>query len=126
MALKDRQTRKKILKQVRKAELSGQRASVLGVAWYTPEQWQALARLVPDRSELDDTYDQWKQSAEETLALLRSEGTVPIPIHLDVAELMAWCEEQGCQPDGEARARYASQLLRRFLAPNPPARRRRF
>jgi hypothetical protein len=125
MSLKDRQTRKRILKQVRKAESSGRGASVLGVAWYTPGQWQALTRVVPDRSKLDDTYDRWKQSAEETLAMLRSEGMVPIPIHLEVGELMAWCEEQGCQPDGAARARYTSELLRRFLTPDPPERRRR-
>ena len=116
MSFKKRWHRKKALKAARNAENGDAGAIAVAIAWYTRAQWQELTRIVPDRSELDDSYEQWQQSAREAVELMRSKGMAPIPIHVKIGDLLAWCEEQGCQPDGAARAQYTRALLRGLLA----------
>jgi hypothetical protein len=85
----------------------------IGLAWFDREQWQRLTEVVPDRSELDDTYDQWERSAKETMKNLRRSGQAVEKVPIRIEELLAWCTLRGVAPDGKARSQFASEILQR-------------
>jgi hypothetical protein len=85
----------------------------VGVAWYTEAEWHQLRHIAADPEELEPTYADWKRVAEAALRHLAAAGVLPEPIDVSVAALQAWCRQQGRPIDGDARAAFASELLRR-------------
>ena len=86
---------------------------IIGVAWFDREQWTRLTQVVPDRSALDDTFEQWERSARNALARMRADGLRAEAVPINVEQLLAWCMLQGLKPDGKARANYAAYLIKR-------------
>ncbi len=88
------------------------RPMAIGMAWFDREQWQRLTEAVENRSELDDTYEQWEKSALEALRTLERQGHRVERVHIDVGALVAWCEAKGLPVNGASRAEYVTFLLR--------------
>jgi hypothetical protein len=86
---------------------------VLGLAWFDREQWQRLTEVVENRSELDDTYEQWIQSARDALRNFERQGQSVEKVHIKVDELVAWCKAKGVPIDGKSRSEYVAFLLRK-------------
>ncbi len=82
-------------------------ATVIGVAWYRPDQWQQLRDVSADRDKLEDTYDKWVEDAERAVQGLRKRGLHVVKVDVDVAELALWCENQKIPVNGEARSKFA-------------------
>lgn len=112
MSFKDRWRAEKARKRARRARRRNPEDTAVGVAWYSRDQWEALTAAVEDRSELDDTYEDWESQAREALAMLRTQGLRPIRVFVDVSELVTWCREQGRPVNAEARSAFVSHLLR--------------
>ncbi len=49
-----------------------QEEMIIAVVWYRPEQWQRVRDIATDADELEASYAQWVQVAEEKLKQLRS------------------------------------------------------
>lgn len=84
----------------------------LGVAWYMPEQWKRLREVSEDRSEIEDTFEEWQVNAEKGIRLMQSQGIIPEKVLLDVEKFLAWCSEKALPPNGESRSEYAAWLMR--------------
>ena len=85
--------------------------ATIGFAWFDEVQWHLLASVVPDRSELDDTFHEWERSALRSLRALEAEGHVVERVHIDVGALCSWCRERNLPVNGAARAEYVATLL---------------
>jgi len=85
--------------------------TVLGIAWYTREQWEKLRKVASDPEKLDDTYEDWKVNAEKALRDYAKLGTITRKVHIDVKELMEWCNSLGLPVDGTARSAFAGEKL---------------
>ena len=83
---------------------------VLRLAWYDEEQWQLLCALVPDRNALDDTYEQWQQSARQAVREIESSGRTVERVSINVLAMSEWCRERKVPLTGPARAEYVAQL----------------
>ena len=83
----------------------------VGVGWYTREEWEKLTTVVPDRSELDDTYEAWKNNAEKAEANLATQGISVARIPVSVDALVHWCKSRRLPVNGAARAEYVSELV---------------
>lgn len=83
---------------------------VLRLAWYDEEQWQLLCALVPDRGELDDTYEQWQQSARQAVREIEFSGHKVERFSVNVLAMSEWCPERKVPLTGSARAEYVAQL----------------
>ena len=86
---------------------------LIGFAWFEREQWQRLTEVVPDRNELDDTFQQWERSAKKAIAELKRRGQQVEKIPIRVDELLAWCTLRGVPPDGKARSEYVVEILQK-------------
>ena len=85
----------------------------LGIAWYRPEQWSRLLEVSEDREDLERTFAEWEQQAEEKLRALRAEGLDIKKVTIEVEELLAWCQNRVLSVDASARSHYVSDLLRK-------------
>jgi hypothetical protein len=85
---------------------------ILGMAWYTEQEWGRLREFAHDREVLDESYGDWLRNAEETLADLRSKGVVIEKVPLDVAKAAQWCSKHGRPFTSSERAALAAELLR--------------
>ena len=96
--------RKKRKRRVRKKV-----QAVFGVAWYKRAQWERLLQIAADRDDLEDTYQEWQETAEEVLRALERPGIVLRKV--DVEELLSWCNAQNRPVDGAARSEFVAEKL---------------
>lgn len=113
MSFKDRWHKEKARKAARKAARREKNAPLVGLGWYSRGQWEALTQVVPNRSDLDDTYEEWEAQATEALQMLSAQGIRAVKVEVDVDELVEWCKNTGRQPNSEARADFVNSLLRK-------------
>lgn len=95
----------------RNQEVKDSDPMVMGVAWYLPDQWDRLLEISADRTELENTYDEWKAVAEENLVNLSRHGYKLRKVHIDVEELLIWCNSQNRAVDGDARTEFTVMKL---------------
>jgi hypothetical protein len=84
---------------------------VVGVAWYRPDQYALLRALATDAACMAATYDKWLAGVTKTMADLKKQGVAARRVDVDVKELVAWCQEEGRELDGAARATFATEKL---------------
>jgi hypothetical protein len=84
---------------------------IVGLAWYSEQEWRRLRELADDVAALDDTYDDWLKQAERVIAELRSNGLVIVKVVLDVEAAAEWCASAGRPFNTAGRAAYAAELL---------------
>jgi hypothetical protein len=85
--------------------------SVVGVAWYEPDQWQQLLDVAVDRDKLEETHDEWVQDAERVIREFQRQGFQVVKVRVKIDELVAWCQRQNISVNGEARSQYAAYKL---------------
>ena len=100
------------MKKRRKQKGRDTGATVMGVAWYKFDQWDRLLEISSDRAELENIYDEWKKVAEENLVNLAQHGYKLCKVHIDVEELLVWCNSQNRAVDGDARTEFTVMKLR--------------
>ena len=99
-----------------------QRKPILGVAWYTSEQWDRLKVLADDPEAMDDTHNDWLQNATGHVRGLKQQGFQVVKVPLDVGEWVAWCKKNGKELNGAARSEFTSQKVsERFETSSPPS-----
>lgn len=89
------------------------RPVAVGVAWFDRRQWKRLTEVAEDRSELDDTYEQWQQNALDAVRTIEREGQRVEMVHIEIESLVSWCKEKGLPVNGKSRAEYVTQIMRR-------------
>jgi hypothetical protein len=104
-------------KRPRQASLSRRPAhnmqppTVLGIAWYRPEQWKQFRAIAADADALHDTYKQWETAATEKLRELRALGYTVQPVMIDLDELARWCRDHHLAIDGAARSQFVADKV---------------
>jgi hypothetical protein len=83
---------------------------VYSFAWFQPEEWNRLKEVVEDPSSLDDTYEEWRASAEKAISEFRATGQKIQKTSIKVSDLLIWCQSKGYKPDSKARAEYTASL----------------
>ena len=86
---------------------------IIGVGWYSPDEWSKLKLVAEDSESLDSNYEEWLAGAEKTLQELRRQpGIRPVKVSVDVQQLQQWCRDHGKRLDGKARAQFIVEKVR--------------
>jgi hypothetical protein len=90
----------------------------IGVPWFPREGFEELRNAMSDRDAIPETYAEWYALAREGLKRLkRSHPGVRVEKVLLAKEpFLAFCREQGLDPDTRGRAQYAAIVAARSLA----------
>ena len=85
---------------------------VIGIAWYSSDQWAELRRVASDPEELETTYEEWQAVIKRSVPDFIKAGNHVVKVPVDVTELVGWCRRRGKLIDADARAQYVVELLR--------------
>ena len=85
---------------------------VLGVTWYTPEEFFKMKRTAIDGDNFEDTYEEWRQVAEKTMNDLKRQGINPRKVYVKTEEFRWWCEKNNLDTNGPSRTRYVAENLK--------------
>lgn len=87
---------------------------VFGVAWYSRADWPKLLAAATDRDVLEDSYDEWVEFYESSVAKLTAGGLRWVRVPVSIDELVAWCGGKGRPLDGAARAEFTALKTREW------------
>ncbi len=90
----------------------------IGIAWYRKDQWDLLRILSADGADIEQTYEEWEAVAITRTEEMELAGAVVSRVDMDIREVAAWCRRKGVPLDGDARARYCADRMRK-LDPGP-------
>lgn len=88
------------------------RRAVIGLAWYSSEQWDRLRSLSSDPDQLEEEWGEWRELAESKFREMQRLGLEVEKVAVDVDRLARWCEKEGRPVDGASRSAYAAEMLR--------------
>ena len=88
-------------------------ATVVGIAWYRPEDWERALQLFPDRDDMHDSHAGWLAEAHRAERAVVAGGHRVKRVLVDPAELASWCLIRGLAPNAHARAEFVTDKLRR-------------
>jgi hypothetical protein len=83
------------------------------LAWYREEDWPRLLELASDRQAIEDSHQEWLESAEKTLVLLRRQRVLVEKVIVDVEAAAEWSSEKGRPFDSAARAAFVADVASR-------------
>jgi hypothetical protein len=99
-------------KAARREAKRGRNKQTIGIAWYSPAQWNRLREISADADDLEETHAEWLATAESVWAQMVENGLEVKKVVVDVDQLEAWCREQGLSIDAAARSQFVTCLLR--------------
>ena len=85
--------------------------TIVGIAWYRPEQYALLRALAADADSMANTHEEWLAGVTKTMGELRRSGVVVRRVDVDVRELVEWCQQRNRHLDGAARSTYAAERV---------------
>jgi hypothetical protein len=98
-----------------------QQGPIVGIAWYTPDQWDRLKLVADDSDALDDTHKDWLKNASGRLREFKQKGYQVVKVSIDIDEWVAWCQENGKVLNGAARSEFTSEKVsERFRESSSP------
>jgi uncharacterized protein YjdB len=89
---------------------------VTGILWWKPAQWEKAKQISTDSHIFDDTYQDWKEGAENALKKLRGYGLTVYKIEIELEELVRWCMDQKMPLDATARSSFVSMKVQKHHA----------
>jgi hypothetical protein len=91
--------------------MSGMRVSVLGIAWFCPEEYDQLCAMFADGESLPETYHEWLKLAQNLFEKLSAEGHRVEKVPIDLVRFPAWCQQKGMAMSSKARTGYANEYV---------------
>jgi hypothetical protein len=81
--------------------------TIVSMAWYRPEDWEALRRISEDRDKLEETHAEWLEIAVARRADILAEGIFVHKVVIKPREWQRWCRQRRQPLNGASRADYA-------------------
>jgi methylthioribose-1-phosphate isomerase len=88
------------------------RSSVVGVTWYTEENWGKVKAAATDSERFEETYAEWNAIAIEAVADLKKAGANAVKFFVISNELLSWCLAHNKPNNAAARAEFVAEKLR--------------
>lgn len=88
------------------------RQYVVGVVWYSAEEWSRVKAIATDPQNFEDSYDQWRAIVEAGIHKIPRYGEIR-RVSVEADALAAWCRERGREVDSQSRVEYVTWLVRR-------------
>jgi methylthioribose-1-phosphate isomerase len=88
------------------------RSTVVGVTWYTEEDWSKVKAAATDPERFEGTYSEWNAMAVEAVADLKKVGVNTVKFFVIPNELLPWCLAHNKPNNAASRAEFVSEKLR--------------
>lgn len=91
--------------------MNTKKKDVLAIATYKMQDWQRLREISDDKTELEDTWQEWHDSMLKSEDILRRKGIKYKEELIDLNELMEYCEKNRLKVNSESRSRFVAHKL---------------
>ena len=88
------------------------RSTVVGVTWYTEENWSKVKAAATDPERFEETYAEWDAMAIEAVADLKKAGVNTVKFFVIPNELFPWCLLHSKPNNAASRAEFVAEKLR--------------
>lgn len=88
--------------------------SIIGMAWYRAEDYDAILRIMSDSHQFPDRFDVWLAKAEAFEKDGASHGYVVVRAVIDPKTFPNWCKSCNLNVDAEARTYFANLAARKY------------
>lgn len=89
--------------------------SVIGMAWYRAEDYDAIFRIMSDSHKLPDTFDEWLLKADNGEKELTASGHIVVRAVIDPKTFPDWCRSLNLNVDAKARMHFANIAAREYV-----------
>lgn len=86
--------------------------AVIGLAWYTEQNWQRVKEAALDKEDFDDTFLDWESGALAAWADFSQRGLNIVRWNVDADSLLAWCEKMNRPPSRKSIVEFVAHSLR--------------
>ena len=87
-------------------------STVVGVTWYTEENWNKVKAAATDSERFEETYAKWSAMAREAIADLKKAGVNAVKVLVIPNELLPWCLAHNKPNNAASQAEFVSEKLR--------------
>lgn len=87
---------------------------LIGLPWYRPERYDEARSRMADSALLPESYDIWREGAEQREHDTHSSGATPLRVYVDDDGFVTFCAEKNLILDSKARMRYAAHKCLSF------------
>lgn len=95
------------------ANIQNQKPACLGLACYRHDQWQQLLATAEDSEDLESTWEEWRENANNFINKLKANGIHVEEVLIDVNDLNEYCHIHNLPNNAETRSEYVTRLLQR-------------
>jgi hypothetical protein len=86
---------------------------VVGVCWYTAQDWERVKATATDPELFENSFAEWETMANQSLATLRTTYPGLVKVLVAADEFFAWCLVRGRSNDSSARSEFAAEVVTR-------------
>lgn len=98
--------------------MSTMRIDVVGIPWYSREQYHHVVAIMKDGASLPHSYEEWHDSALTATEQLRERGIAVIPADISPKAFLVWCRRLHQHPDATGRRAFATALAMASVCPH--------
>jgi hypothetical protein len=91
---------------------------VVGVTWYTEENWERVKSTATDPERFEKTYVEWNAMAVKALADIKRSGVNAIKFFVNSDDLQSWCLLYNKPNRADSRAEFVAEKLRSQYEPS--------
>jgi len=85
--------------------------SVVGVTWYTEENWARVKSAATDSERFEATYTEWSAMAGKALADIRKGGVNAVKFFINSDDLLSWCRLHNKPNNAESHSEFVAEKL---------------
>jgi hypothetical protein len=90
--------------------------NIVGMAWYRPENFHRLREMYDDGYMLQNTYADWRATAELGVIHNTNRGLRVVKVDFDPEEFPRWCAEKGLRMNARSRLAYMTEQVAKIRA----------
>lgn len=76
------------------------------LAYYRKKDWKRFIKIIDDRENMHDTWNEWHKAFLKTKKDLILQGFEVTDIEIDLNKLINYCKMRGIKNDGKARSQF--------------------
>src|SRR4051794_4034876 len=88
------------------------RETIVGIAWYRPQDWNRLREISVDPEAMEESHAKWLESTNRTLRVLQKKGHRVRRVIVNLDELLDFCRREKMQLDARARSQFVADRIR--------------
>ena len=88
---------------------------VVGIPWYSREDWYKMKALANDKQHFHADYEHWLANTDKSIVLLTNRKQLFERLNIDPIHYAFWCKQKSLHKNRESRTAYTQYLLHRKI-----------